>query len=186
MLREQEIMKRIVDEIGEEFDDYIDNFYICDLWKIKEGELLVNKTFKKVIDIVAEYNLTTTNLVLENAYHLIEANEVMLKLLDYMTNDFIHNGSKSLLNQCMTFCYTVFIITRINNKKAIDVLKDIINSELIYTKETLWGKILYILKVRPRPYKIDADKDAIMLISLLKGNSAKEVLYSLVEYKELI
>jgi hypothetical protein len=88
-------MKRIVDEIGEEFDEYIKSFYVCDLWKIKEGELLVNKTFRRVIDIIADFNLTTTDNILINAYKLIESNEAMMKIMEYLCEELIHNGNES-------------------------------------------------------------------------------------------
>jgi len=186
MLREQQLMERIINEIGEEFNEYINCFYVCDLWKIKEGELIVNKTFKKVVDIIADFNLTTGNKILENRYKLIESNEAMLKIMDFMTHDYIHNGSQSLLNRAMVFCYSVFIMTQSKKKSALEVLESIVNSEVLFIKKSIINSILYTFKLRPRPYLIEGDLDAIMLISLLKGNPAQEVLYSLAEYKEFV
>lgn len=186
MIREQQIMKRIVDEIGDEFNEYIESFYVCDLWKIKEGELLVNKTFKKVLDIMADFNLTTTGNILGSAYNLIESNEAMLKIMDFMTNDYIHNGSQSLLNRAMVFCYTVFIMTNVKKTSATEILESVINSEILFIKKSLWNKILYTFKLRPRPYLIEGDQDALLLISLLKGNPAKDVLHSIATYKEFV
>ena len=49
MLREQRIMERIKNELGDELNEYITTFNGCDFWKIKEGEVIVNKTFKRLL-----------------------------------------------------------------------------------------------------------------------------------------
>jgi hypothetical protein len=179
-------MKRIVDEIGEEFDEYIKSFYVCDLWKIKEGELLVNKTFRRVIDIIADFNLTTTDNILINAYKLIESNEAMMKIMEYLCEEFIHNGNESLLNRAMIFCYSVFMISHSKKITATQVLIEAINSEVVFKKETIFQKFLYWIKINIRPYYIQGDTDALLLISVLNGNPAKEVIENLAELKEYI
>ena len=52
MLREQRIMERIKNEMGEELNEYIATFNGCDFWKIKEGEIIVNKTFKRLFKLI--------------------------------------------------------------------------------------------------------------------------------------
>lgn len=186
MLREQELLSRIIDEIGEEFDEYINTFYVCDLWKIKEGELLVNKTFKKLIEIIADYNLTTSDEILSNTYHLIESNEAMMRILGYLCDDFIKRGSDSLLNRAMVLCYALFMITHTDGRKATNVLYDVAHSDVMITKESLWHKIKYKIGLVERPYKIKGDPDAILIISILKGKSAIDTISIITEYKDLV
>ena len=181
MIREQKIMERIVEELGDEFDEYINFFYTCDLWKIKENELIVNKTFKRVLDIVADFNLTTSDIILGNAYKMIESNEAMMYMMGYLCKDYTKNGSDSLLNRTMIFCYCVFIIAKHKNIKATQVLRDAINSPVVKTETKLWNNIKYKLGLRSVPYNIKGDYDALALISLLNGKPITEVFTNLTE-----
>ena len=52
MIREQEMMQRMIDEMGGELNVYIKTcFDGCNFWRKKEGELIVNKTFKRILSI---------------------------------------------------------------------------------------------------------------------------------------
>ena len=186
MIREQRMMERIINELGEDFDNYIKTFYVCDLWKIKEGELIVNKTFKRVVDIIADFNLTTSNIILDNAYNLIESNEAMMHILGYLCEDFTKNGNDSLLNRSMVFCYCVFIISAHKQISATQVLTEAINSEIVRFEPNLWYYIKYKLRLRAIPYSIKGDYDALLLISLLNGMPIKETFKNVIEYKEMI
>lgn len=186
MLREQVLLSRIINEMGDEFNEYIKTFYVCDLWKIKEGELIVNKTFKKLVDIIADYNLTSSEKILSNTYHLIESNEVMMRILAYLCDDFVRHGNDSLLNRSMVFCYALFMITHTDGRKATDVLYDVVNSEVMMTKESLWQKIKHKLGITERPYLVKGDPDAILIISILKGKSIPDTISIITEYKDLI
>lgn len=186
MIREQKLMERIVDEIGEEFDEYIKTFYVCDLWKIKEGELITNKTFKRVVDIIADFNLTTTDIILDSAYNLIESNEALMYLLGFLCEEFTKKGNDSLLNRAMVFCYCVFIISEHKRINATDVLNHAINSEILKANHRLWYKLKYYLGLRLRPYEIKADYDALVLITLLNGQPILNTFENIASYKELI
>jgi hypothetical protein len=186
MIREQRIMERIINELGPEFDEYIKTFYVCDLWKIKEGELIVNKTLKRVIDIIADFNLTTTDSILDNAYKLIESNEAMMHILGFLCEEFTKKGNDSLLNRSIVFCYCVFIISNHKKIRATEVLTNAIESELVRTKPHLWYSIKYKLGLRTTPYSIEADFDALALISILSGLSIKDTFENIVNHKELI
>lgn len=185
MLRTKQIMKRIVNELGDEFNEYIEKFYICDLWKLKENELIVNKTFKRLVEIIADFNLTTSDNILEDAYKLIESNEAMMHILSFLCDDFIRHGNQSLLNRTMVFCYAVFIISAHNNISATDVLNNVIESEVLTVKNSILYKVKYWLKLSPRPYHIKGDPDALMLISILKGSPATDTIKEVADYKEI-
>jgi hypothetical protein len=188
MIREQQIMQRIVNEIGDEFDLYIITcFNCCDFWKKKEGELIVNKTFKRLINIIADFNLTSADEILDNAYDLIDNPELMIRILGGFTDKYIHTGGNSILNRTMAFCYLLFYISVLEEGvKPTDVLKHIINSDLLYKKETLWTTIKFKLGLSPYPYKIKGKTRAIELITLLRGNPVYETMKDIAEYNELI
>ena len=186
MIREQRMMEKIINDIGDEFDEYIKTFYVCDLWKIKEGELITNKTFKRVVDIIADFNLTTSDMILDNAYNLIESNEALMHLLGFLCEEFTKKGNESLLNRAMVFCYCVFIISNHKRISATDVLKHAINSEILKANPRLWYKIKYYLGLRLRPYEIKADYDALVLITLLNGQPIVSTYENIARYKELL
>ena len=114
MLREQRIMKEIADTLGDELNDYITSFHKCDLWGYKENELVVNKTFKEIAEIIASYNLTTTKELFNQAYDLQFNNtnkEILLNIMEYMTKDYLRMGSVCLLNRIMLFCYLLSVFS---------------------------------------------------------------------------
>ena len=188
MIREQRMMQRIIDEMGDELNVYIKTWFNgCDFWRKKEGEVIVNKTFKRLLNIVADFNLTTVDEVLENAYELIENPELMIRILGGFTDKYIHTGGNSLLNRTMAFCYLLFYISELEEGvNATDILKHVIDSELLYKKETIWHTFKFKLGLVPYPYKIRGKTRAIELITILRGNSVYETMKDIAEYKELI
>lgn len=169
MLREQRMMQRMIDEIGDELNEYIKTFYTVDLWRIKEGEVLINKTFKRVVEIIADFNLTTSDIIFKSAYKLVDNQEAMLYILDNLAIQYINEGGKGLLNRAMVFCYSLFIVSSQNNIKATDVLSNAINSNLVNYKTTLWQTVKYKLGLDPLPVKIKGEKIPLMLITVLRG-----------------
>ena len=179
-------MKTIIDELGEEFDEYISTFYACDLWKIKENEIIVNKTFKRLVDIIAKFNLTTGEEIIGGVWKLDESNEIMLKLLAYMSEDYMKHGSKSLLNRAMVFCYCLFMISNNLRLPPTIVLLKAATSDVIRTKTNTWVKIKHFIGVNKYPFEFEGDPNAILLISILKGTPVHETLDFMVEYNDLI
>jgi hypothetical protein len=188
MIREQQIMQRIVNEIGDEFDLYIITcFNCCDFWKKKEGELIVNKTFKRLINIIADFNLTSADKILDNAYDLIDNPELMIRILGGFTDKYIHTGGDSILNRTMSFCYLLFYISVLEEGiKPTEVLRQIIDSDVLYKKETLWTTVKFKLGLSQYPYKIKGKTRALELITLLRGNPVYETMKDIAEYNELI
>ena len=188
MIREQELMRRMIDEIGDELDIYIKTcFDGCDFWKKKEGELLVNKTFKRILSIVADYNLTTVDIILENAYELIDNPNLMIRILGGFTDKYIRIGGDSLLNRTMAFCYLLFYTAELEEGvAATEILQHIIDSELMYKKESIWQKFKYRLGLAKYPYKIKCKTRGLELVSILRGNPIYETMKDIAIYKELI
>jgi hypothetical protein len=188
MIREQEMMRRMIDEMGDELNIYIKTcFDGCDFWKKKEGELLVNKTFKRILSIVADYNLTTVDVILENAYELIDNPNLMIRILGGFTDKYIKIGGDSLLNRTMAFCYLLFYTAELEEEvAATEILQQIIDSELIYKKESMWQKFKYTLGLAKHPYKINCKTRGLELVSLLRGNPIYETVKDIAIYKELI
>jgi len=187
MIREQEMMRRMIDEMGDELNVYIKTcFDGCNFWKKKEGELIVNKTFKRILSIVADYNLTTVDAILENAYELIDNPNLMIRILGGFTDKYIRIGGDSLLNRTMAFCYLLFYTAELEEGvTATEILQNIIDSELIYKKESMWQKIKYSLGLVKYPYKIKCMTRGLELISLLRGNPIYETMQYIATYNEL-
>jgi len=178
MLREQRILERMINELGEELNEYIKTFYICDLWRFKENELIVNKTFKRVVGIIADFNLTTVDEVLSHTFKLIESNEAMLHILGYLCDECIKKGNESVLNRAMVLCYCLFILTKDTGKTATMLLQETLDSYILTTKTTWLTKLKYYLRINKYPYEFKGDPDALLLITILKGKPV----YDTVDY----
>ena len=172
MIREQQIMKDLVDNLGDELDEFISSFYLCNFWVYKENEVIVDKTFRKIVSIIAKYNLTTVNELLESTYKTIESNnEAMMYILKYMRDNYLENGSSNLLNRILVFCYTLYEFSIDTKKKATDILKDIYETDLIVKEETKWTRFKYNIGFSNKPYNRKIHLKGIGLVSLLKGIS---------------
>ena len=186
MIREQRIIKRILDEIGDEFEEYISTFHHCDLWKIKENEIIVNKTFKRVLDIIANFNLESGDNLINGAYRLIDSNEAMLCILEYLTEDYLKNGSQSLLNRTMVFCYSTYMICCDLGIRPKVLLDKVVNSDILRTKTSMWIKIKHFIGLRKYPYEFEGDPDSLLLVSILRGTPMHDTLKFMAEYNELV
>lgn len=187
MLREQQIMNRIASELNDELDDYINTFNGCDFWRIKEGEIIVNKTFKRIVGIIADYNLTTVDCVLDNVYELPESSEFMMSLLARLASQYGEKGGDSILNRSMVLCYLLHYISNIEGDlKATDILKDSANSELMYKKESLWQSIKHAIGISEYPYKVQGNSRAMGLMAIISGKPIRETMRYIAEYKELM
>ena len=56
MVKEQIIVKEIVETVGDNINQYILEFDSSSLWDYTERKILVNNTFKKLVNIMAEFN----------------------------------------------------------------------------------------------------------------------------------
>ena len=186
MLREQRIMKDLVDKLGDEFDEYISHFNKCDIWEYKEGELVVNKTFKDILDIIASYNLTTANQVLKDGAYDLTFNvkgkeEALLGIFSHMSMIYLKSGSECILNRTMLFCFNLYMLSNLENKKPSELINDIYNSDVIGLKNSFMIKLKYKLNRTKYPYKIIVDSSAITLISLLNGKRVEDCVEDILE-----
>jgi hypothetical protein len=189
VLREQRMMNRMVEELGDELDEYIANFNGCDFWRFKEGELIVNKTFKRLLGIIADFNLTTADIILETAEGILpESKNEMEFILTRLADQYINIGGDSILNRTMVFCFILHHITQIdeNFNTATKILEHSANSEIMYKKESLWQKIKFYIGLEQLPYKVRANTRAIGLMSLLAGKSGNEMTKDVGIYYEII
>lgn len=184
MIREQRMMQDMVTLLGDDLDDYISKFNNCDLWNFKENEIIVNKTFKNILNLISNYNLTTADEVLKGAYKLLEAtNEDMLSIMSYMGDMCLKNGSDSLLNRAMIFCYALHEICKSEQKSATEILEIVYNYDLAETKTSWLTKLKHKIGYYKRPYKLKINSDGLMLVSILSGKNIEEAFqYILMAY----
>lgn len=175
MLREQRLMMELADTLGDRFDDYIMTFDGYSLWDIKEKEFIVNRTFKDIVDVFANYNLTTTKDILANVYEL-GSGDVLPLLLNFMIESYLKHGSKSLLNRIMLFCYTLHEYTSQNNIKPTELIRTIYDEELYTIKPNLLTKIKYKLNKANYPFDVFVKDYKIVLIALISGNSFNDTM----------
>ena len=184
MLREQIIMKEIVETMGDKLDSYISTFNDCDLWFYKENELLVNKTLKELLTIISKYYLTTAEEELKNAFRFVNSNKrYMIPMLSYLGDLHLKNGSESVLNRTVIFCYALYEICNAEHKTASEVLKVIYTYDLAETKENWWTRFKHKIGYYKHPYKLSVNSDGLMLVSLISGKSLNDAFeYMLLSY----
>lgn len=185
-MREQAVMQHLVDEMGDELDKYIESFYTCDLWTIKEGEVKVNKTFKRIIDIIASYNLTTYENIIGDVHSIARSNSLSLGIMEKLCDMYLRDGGSNLLNRIILFCYFLYNISLETGKSATEVLNRAINSDLLIPKTNWWRTFKYKLGLSRVPYKINGDVESLALIALLKGTPVEDIVMDVARYKELI
>ena len=182
MIREQQLIKDLVDKLGDELDEFISNFYLCNFWVYKENEVVVDKTFKKIVSIIADYNLTTANEILESTYKTIDSdNTAMLYVLHYMCDNYLDNGSDNLLNRILVFCYSLFEFSKGEDRKATEILREVYEFDLVVTKETKWTKFKYFIGFSNEPFERKFQLKGIGLIALLKGLSVTDTVEYILE-----
>lgn len=178
MIREKRIIKDLVNQLGDELDYYIMNFDKIDIWVYKENELVVNKTFKKILEIFASYNLTTANILLKDAYDLAsdfeENEEDLFGILLELTKLYLKSGSTCLLNRVILFCLNLHVFSYQENKKPTQLLLDVYSTDIVVFKNSLTTKIKYAFKMSEHPYKVIVDSVGLTLLSLLNGKSVNE------------
>lgn len=186
MIREQRIIERIVNEIGDELNEYINSFNGCDFWKIKEGEIIANKTFKRLLEIIADFNLTTVDIVLSDVYELVDDPEINMKILRRFSAQYINNGGTSLINRTMSFCYFLWLAAQEYKVPATVILQEAIESNLMYKQKSLWMNIKCLFNLTQYPFKIKADQRSMCLITLLNGKPIQDTFRYVAEYNEII
>lgn len=189
MFREQQIMNALVNDLGSELDEFIENFNGTDFWSVKEGELLVNKTFKRLLSIVASYNLTTADQLLEGAYELpmLDESEKMCAIYNQLATMYLDNGGTNLLIRMVVMCFMLHRITQVEKgSKATDILRDAAESPLMKKEDSMWYKIKHFIGLCEHPFKIKGDVRSLSLMAMLSGKSIHQVNYDVAYYNEYI
>ena len=178
MIREQRLMMELVNILGDNFDEYILTFDSCNLWDFKEKEVIINKTFKDIVEIFANYNLTTAKDILANAYEL-GPRSILIGIFYFMREDYLKKGSESLLNRILIFCYTLHEYSKANNVKPTELLKEICKEDLYVIKPNFITKIKYKLGKARYPFDVIVGDYKIVLLSLITGQSFNETIYNI-------
>lgn len=184
MLREQQIMKEIVETMGDSLDSYISTFNDCDLWYYTENELMVNKTLKELLTIISKYYLTTAEEELKNAFRFVNSDKrYMIPMLSYLGDLHLKNGSESVLNRTIIFCFALSEICKAEGKLASEILEVVYTYDLAQTKENWWTRFKHKIGYYKHPYKLNVNSDGLMLVALISGKSLEDAFeYMLLSY----
>ena len=87
MVKEQYIIKEIVETLGYNINQYIIDFNTSSLWDYTERKILVNNTFKKLISIMADYNNVEEKYIMESVYELDE--NIFMYVHIYIIKDYL-------------------------------------------------------------------------------------------------
>lgn len=169
MNKEQYIVKEIVESIGDIINQYIIEFDCNSLWNYTERKILVNNTFKKLVNIMAEYNNVEEKYIMESAYEIDE--KIFMDVSVYMIGDYLEKGGESLLQRLILFCINLHYHCKINKELPIDMLRRMYEDEVISIKMSLKTKILYKLNKTERPFDVYIDKFIMSQFALLSGRS---------------
>lgn len=178
MLREQRLMLDLVNLLGDNLDEYILTFDKYNLWDFREKEVVVNKTFKDIVEVFANYNLTTAKDILSNVYDL-GPKHILPGVFHFMRESYLKQGSESLLNRIMLFCYTLYKYSTSNNIKPTELLKIICDEDLYVIKPNFVTKIKYKLGKARYPFDVIVRDYKIVLISLITGKSFNDTMVNI-------
>lgn len=172
MIKEQYIIKDIVESIGDTFNEYILELNCNSLWYYTERKIMVNNTFKKLINIMANHNSKEESDIINLAYEIDE--ELFMDVSIYMMKEYLEKGGKSLLQRLVLFCVSLHYHCRINKELPIEVLKRMYEEDVVSVKKNLKTKFLYKINKSDRPYEIYVDKFTITQFALLSGNTFED------------
>lgn len=174
MMREQMLMRDLIESLDSRLDDYILNFNSSCLWHFTERRPVINRTFRDIVDIFAKYNLTTTKDILDNVYELDDEN--LMGILAFMSDNYLTNGSNSLLNRIVLFCFALHIHCIANCETPTVILTKIVNNDVICIKTNVLTKIKFMIKKTSRPYDVLANHQTLVLFSLMSGRSMNDTI----------
>lgn len=174
MMREQRMIKDLTESLGSVLDDYIINFNSSKLWYFTERRPVVNKTFRDIVEIFANYNLTTSKDILDKVYELDDDN--LMGILAFMTDNYLTNGSESILNRAVLFCFALHVHCIGNSETPSVVLSKIVENDVVYIKANILTKIKFMIKKANRPYDVLASHQTLVLLSLMSGRSMNDTI----------
>lgn len=175
MLREQRLMNDILNKIGKErFDNYILSFTKSSLWTVIEHISKVDSTFEEIVEVFANYNLVRVEDILKGVYSFGDSDTTFDGIMLFMLNNYLNNGSTSILNRAALFCYMLSIICEDNNLKPSEEIYQIANSDIVVKSNNIITKIKYKLKMTEYPFDAIVKKQALMLISIISGKSMED------------
>ena len=107
----------------------------------------------------------------------------MIPMLSYLGDLHLKNGSESILNRTVIFCYALYEICNAEHKTASEVLKVIYTYDLAETKENWWTRFKHKIGYYKHPYKLSVNSDGLMLVALISGKNLNDAFeYMLLSY----
>lgn len=182
MINEQKLIKDILDKIGEDrLDKYAETFNSKSLWYCVEKEVIMNETFKEILEIFSKYNSTPSIETFSNVYEAESCNIAFL--VTYLLDEHIHKGSISIFNRATIFCYLLYLNWVRYNIKPSETLKDmVIEKNLVNKRRSFKARLLYMLRIYDTPYEIWVERKKAEFISVISGkdlNTTYDYLISL-------
>ena len=186
MVKEQIIVKEIVETVGDNINQYILEFDSSSLWDYTERKILVNNTFKKLVSIMAEYNNVEEKHILESAHELDE--DIFMDVYIYMIKDYLEKGGESLLQRLILFCINLHYHCRINKELPIEALRKMYEEEVVSVKKNIFTKIKYKFNKSDKPFEVFVDKFTMSQFALLSGRKLEDEIkfYYDMEINEMI
>ena len=186
MVKEQCIIKEIVESIGDPINQYILEFDASSLWDYTERKILVNNTFKKLVNIMAEFNNVEEKYIMESASELDE--EIFMDVYIYMIKDYLEKGGESLLQRLILFCINLHYHCRINKELPIETLRRMYEEEVVSVKKNIFTKIKYKFNKSDKPFEVFVDKFTMSQFALLSGRKLEDEIkfYYDMEINEMI
>lgn len=172
MNKEQHIVKEIVESIGDVINQYIIEFDCNSLWNYTERKILVNNTFKKLVNIMAEYNNVEEKYIMESAYELDE--NIFMDVSVYMIGEYLEKGGESLLQRLVLFCINLHYHCKINKELPIEALRRMYEDDIISIKRNIKTRIKYKLNKSETPFEVYVDKFIMSQFALLSGRTLED------------
>ena len=172
MVKEQHIIKEMVETIGDNINQYIIDFNTSSLWDYTERKILVNNTFKKLVSIMADYNNVEEKYIMESAYELDE--NIFMDVHIYMIKDYLEKGGESLLQRLILFCINLHYHCRINKELPIEALRKMYEEEVVSVKKNIFTKIKYKFNKSDKPFEVFVDKFTMSQFALLSGRKLED------------
>lgn len=186
MSKEQYIIREIVENIGDDINQYILEFDTSSLWDYTERKILVNNIFKKLVNIMAEYNNVEERYIMESAYELDE--DIFMDVSIYLIKEYLEKGGISLLQRLILFCINLHYHCRINKELPIEVLRKMYEEEVISVKKNIFTKMKYKLNKSEEPFEVYVNEFIMSQFALLSGRKLEDEIkfYYDMEINEII
>lgn len=179
-IKEQRILRDMM-EVNN-FDKFIIEFSRHSLWRRVEGELIVDETFKELLDILAQQNLETADNLLKDAKEIDDyGTGNLLGLFSFILNNYLKSGSDNLVNRVIVLCFMLHQLSNKLHMTPYDILVELLSQDLVNIKHNFWTELKYRLGFEKYPCKIMIIPEMMVMISILSGKPMSDVAEYLID-----